>query len=174
MLRDPSEDASPSSFQQGILHRKDRLEAIRVPLTATAARELPVDPSGVVALGEDPVQPAELGHTGSQFDIRTPSGHVRRYGDGPMPTGLGDDPRLLTVIFRVENPMTKSGIVEQPLNSSEAATERVPRRTGRPRCKSSSTRSAESRRFSDGGGYYVLEKARLRGFSVGTRATARP
>ena len=114
MLRDPSEDSSPSAFEQGILHTKDCLEATRVSLTATAARNLPVDPSGLVALGEGHVEPAKLGDTRSQFYVRTASCHVRRYGEGPRLTGFGDDRCLLTVIFGVENPMANSCFVETP------------------------------------------------------------
>ena len=148
MLRDPSEDSSPSAFEQGILHTKDCLEATRVSLTATAARKLPVDPSGLVALGEDHVEPAKLGDTRSQFYVRTPSCHVRRYGEGPTLTGFGDDRCLLTVIFGVENPMANSCFVETPAQTSEVATERVPTRTGLPRSRSSFTRSSTTLRFS--------------------------
>ena len=64
-----------------VLERAEGLEAARISLAAASSEELPIDSPGVVTLGRDDVQTAELSDSVGEADVRSASGHIRRHGD---------------------------------------------------------------------------------------------
>ena len=87
-----------------------------VALASGAAPKLIVDAAGVVMLGADDEQPAQLDHSvvfllpvvsgcvgAAQHDVGAAPGHVGGHGDSAQPSGLGDDAGLALVVLGVQH-----------------------------------------------------------------------
>ena len=116
-----------------VLHGRQRLVAAGVTLAPAATEELTIDATRLVTLGGDDVKASTIRHAESQPDIGSPAGHVRRHGDLARGAGVGDDGRFLAILTRVEDAMRQPGVAEEPAQMLDAATDRVPSSTGRPR-----------------------------------------
>src|SRR5688500_2887011 len=65
--------AAEHLVHQLVLERDDGLVAAGVALPAAAAEKLPVDAPGVVALGSEHVQAADIRDAGAKADVRAPA-----------------------------------------------------------------------------------------------------
>ena len=74
-----------------------------IALTAGAAAQLVVDPAGLVALGAEHVEAAELAHRVVDLDVDAAARHVRRDRHGPDTAGVLDDLGLAGVLLRVQH-----------------------------------------------------------------------
>ena len=74
-----------------------------VALAAGAAAQLVVDPAGLVALGAEHVEAAELAHRVVDLDVDAAARHVRRDRDGADLAGVLDDLGLARVLLRVQH-----------------------------------------------------------------------
>ena len=66
-----------------------------------------------MALGADDVQAADLDDAVAEDDVDPAAGHVGGDGYGMETPGLGDDPRLLLVLLRVQHGVRDTALVEQ-------------------------------------------------------------
>ncbi len=87
-----------------------------VALSGSAAEKLAIDAAGAVRFGGDHMQPAELGHAASKFDVGPAAGHVGGHGDLPALARFGDDAGFLGGLSRVEHAMGKLKSGETPRN----------------------------------------------------------
>ncbi len=136
-------DCSPSSLQldrflgpepgqqQIVVQGEILAEGAGVALPAAAPDQLAVDAAGVVHLGADHVQPAELLHAVAKLDVGAAAGHVRRDGHLAAQPGAGDDVGLFGDVVGVEHLMLDPVLVRA-----------VSR--GFPTCRSSGCRSARA------------------------------
>src|SRR5436190_20851709 len=76
LARQPTQTFNAEHFEQRVFEGKLGFDAARFTLAGAAAAELAVDPAGIVPLGHDDMEPAELGDARAQFDIHAAPGHV--------------------------------------------------------------------------------------------------
>ncbi|MBN1512377.1 MAG: hypothetical protein JXB13_10210, partial [Phycisphaerae bacterium] len=66
------------STDELVFQTDDGLRGSRIALPGAASEKLAVNASGLVPLGGDHVEAAELGDAPAELDVRASSGHVRR------------------------------------------------------------------------------------------------
>src|SRR5581483_3154661 len=100
MIDDPVAD---EQAHEVILAGEVETRLARVALAAGAAAKLVVDPAGLVPLGAEHVEAAELAHAVAELDVDAAAGHVRRDRHGAGLAGVLDDLGLARVLLRVED-----------------------------------------------------------------------
>ena len=120
--------------QQFIVQGDHQARPARVALARGAAEELAVDAAGLVRLGGDDVQPAELRDARRQLDVGAAAGHVRRDRDPSLLSRPRRRLRLALVMHGVEQ-LKSPGRAPPAVaaSCSLASTLRVPTSTGVPR-----------------------------------------
>jgi len=94
------------------------------------------------------MQPAQRGDIFSQFDIRTPAGHIGRDRDLARLPRLSNDFRFPFMVFGIQNMMFHARAVRCLESSSDFSMEMVPMRTGRLALLSALTSSMTALIFS--------------------------
>ena len=164
-VQDLVDPVAGEDADQVVLGRQEEARAARVALAAGAAAELVVDAAGLVALGADDVEAAELAHAVAELDVDAAAGHVRRDRDGAALAGVLDDLGLAGVVLGVQHVVRDARAREHPGGISEISTEIVPTSTGWPRSWRSAMSSMTARNFAS----FVLK---MKSFSS-TRGSAR-
>ncbi len=104
---DPVHDGGDSlcaeNAQEIVFEGKIEPRRPHVSLPSRTAAELVVDTAALVPLGSEDMQPPELRHPLSQFDVRSASGHVCGNGHLSGLSGLRDDLRLAFMILCVQH-----------------------------------------------------------------------
>jgi hypothetical protein len=77
--------------------------AAGITLTSTAAKELPINPPGLVSFGGNNMQAAALCYPWRQTDICPPAGHIRCHYNAFWLTGTGDNIGLCTILPGIEH-----------------------------------------------------------------------
>src|SRR5688500_12662794 len=90
-VHDPVDPVACEEAHEVVLRGEVEARLARVALAARAATELIVDPSRLVALGAEHIQPAALDDALAELDVDAAAGHVRRDRDRTRLTRVLDD-----------------------------------------------------------------------------------
>jgi len=96
-----------------IFKRHDRLEATRITLTPTAAKQLPVNAPGLVSLGGEHMQATDLRNAGRESDVGSATGHVGGHCDSPPLPGPGHHFRLFLILSGIQDLVLQAGRGQQ-------------------------------------------------------------
>src|SRR5262245_46125684 len=85
-----------------------------VTLASTAAKELPVNPAGFVALSGNDVEPTALDHSWGQENVCPASCHVSCDRDTPQLTSVCHDLRFFAVLAGIQHLMWELRQAQEP------------------------------------------------------------
>ena len=86
-----------------ILKRDETFGETRVALTGATTAELTVNPPGLVTLGANHEEPAQIGNALTELNISSPASHISSDGDRTFLPGFGYDLGFLRVKLGVQN-----------------------------------------------------------------------
>src|SRR5262245_16521203 len=102
-LHDPLDPVAGEQAHEVVLAREVKPRLAGVALTAGAAAQLVVDAAGLVALGAEDVQAAQLAYLVVDLDVDAAARHVRGDRHGALDAGVLDDLGLACVLLRVQD-----------------------------------------------------------------------
>src|SRR5262245_51827949 len=111
--RRPVKQPAKHTSQEFVIEADHSLSLAGVALAAAAAKELTINPAGLMALGRNDKQPAGFSDTRSEPDVGPAAGHICRHRDAAGLPSLGHDLGLSPVLSCIKHAMSDLCFVEQ-------------------------------------------------------------
>src|SRR5581483_9772827 len=108
-FHDPLDAVACEEADEIILAREVEARLAGIALTPGSAAQLVVDPAGLVPLGAEHVEPAELAHAVAELDVDAAARHVGGDRHRAGLAGIIDGLRFARVLLRVEDVPTSTG-----------------------------------------------------------------